>query len=68
MTDDTYQALSARKRPGESFSDVIASLLDRGRPLLRDVVGLAGDDAHWEHFADERRAARHRTSGRVDLD
>lgn len=68
LADDAYEALARLKKPGQSFSDVVRELAANARPRLREVTGLArGDQAHWEAFGRERRAARGRTRGRVDL-
>jgi predicted CopG family antitoxin len=31
VTEETWQELNSRKRPGESFNDVLERLLDAGR-------------------------------------
>lgn len=38
VTDDVYERLSRIRRPGESFSDVIARLLSN-KPRLSDIAG-----------------------------
>lgn len=68
LADDAYEALARLKRPGESFSDVVRSLVAGRRPRLRDVAGIARQDqAHWKAFRRERSAARRISRQRVDL-
>ena len=38
--DDAYARLSAAKRPGESFSDVVKRLTAHGRPSFLRLSGL----------------------------
>jgi len=38
VSDDLYERLRRMKRPGESFSDVIARLLE-AKPKLSDIAG-----------------------------
>jgi len=38
IADDIYERLKRMKRPGESFSDVIARLLEK-KPKLSDIAG-----------------------------
>lgn len=68
LADDAYEALARLKGPGESFSDVVRSLVASRRPRLRDVAGLAQQDQqHWEAFRRERGKARRGSRRRVDL-
>lgn len=47
LSEDAYQALSALKRPGESFSDVVRRITQKGRSLLE----FAGD---WKDFPEDK--------------
>jgi predicted CopG family antitoxin len=53
LSEDAYQALSALKRPGESFSDVVRRITQKGRSLL-EFVGA------WKDFP-EAKLKRYRS-------
>ena len=42
VTEDTWAALNARKRPGDSFDDVIQRLLEKGRERQSEDHAHAG--------------------------
>lgn len=56
VAEDAYQALSSKRRPGESFTAVVRRLA--GRPSLLELAGLLTKqeaDALDKAIADRRR-------------
>lgn len=69
LSDDAYADLARLKKPGQSFSELVRSLVAAQRPGIREVGGLLShDSAHWEAFAAKRRRARAVSTDRARLD
>jgi len=68
LSDDAYESLSAAKRPGESFSDVVRRLARR-RSLtdLADVVDRRAADAIAQAIEANRRDRRARRRKELGL-
>ena len=60
IREDVYRKLSEAKKEGESFSDVIEKLLERGSDLL-PLWGVLSESKHWEEIEDGVREIRKRT-------
>jgi len=60
LADDAYEKLKARKREGESFSDVVRRLA--GGVTLAEYYGVLDDDtaAELEEIVERRRDERSR--------
>lgn len=59
LREDVYERLKARKREGESFTDLMDRLMDETKPDWRDEFGtLSGEDGdELEEIVRESRKA-----------
>jgi predicted CopG family antitoxin len=59
LRDDVYERLKARKREGESFTDLMDRLMDETKPDWRDGFGTLEDEAgdELERIVRESRQA-----------
>jgi len=60
IREEVYRKLSEAKKEGESFSDVIEKLLERGGDLL-PLWGILADSKHWAEIENNAREIRKRT-------
>lgn len=63
VSDEAYARLAARKKPGESFSDVIVKMSSAAS--LRDLVGLLSEERAREL---EKNIAENRARMRDEMD
>jgi predicted CopG family antitoxin len=68
LSDDAYERLSAMRRPGESFSDVVRRLT-RGRSLteLSGLLSKAEADSLAAAVTENRKARLRRKKERLGL-
>lgn len=64
VSEGTRERLRRRKRPDESFNDVIMRLLDDDRDLLADFG--AADDREGETLAETVARRKERSQRRID--
>lgn len=59
ITEDVYDRLKARKRAGESFTELVDRLLDEARPDWRSGFGTLSEDEATElnRVVEESRAS-----------
>lgn len=57
LRDDVYERLKARKREGESFTDLVDRLMDESTPDWREGFGTLSDEAsdELERIAEQSR-------------
>ncbi len=64
IREEVYRKLSEAKKEGESFSDVIEKLLERGDDLL-PLWGVLSASKHLAEVEDNIREVRKRTAIRL---
>lgn len=59
LRDDAYERLKARKREGESFTELVNRLLDESKPDWREGFGSLSDEEgeELERIVEESRKA-----------
>lgn len=59
LRDDAYERLKARKREGESFTELVNRLLDESKPDWRDGFGSLSNEEgdELERIVEESREA-----------
>jgi len=64
IREEVYRKLSEAKKEGESFSDVIEKLLERGGDLL-PLWGVLSDSKHWAEIEESVCEIRKRAAIRL---
>ncbi|TMI16848.1 antitoxin [Candidatus Bathyarchaeota archaeon] len=64
IREEVYRKLSEAKKEGESFSDVIEKLLERGGDLL-PLWGVLSDSKHWAEIEESVCETRKRAAIRL---
>ena len=65
IREDVYRKLSEAKKEGESFSDVIEKLPERGGGDLLSLWGVLSDSEHLAVIEDDTREIRKGTAIRL---
>jgi predicted CopG family antitoxin len=73
VPESLYEKLKARKKPKETFSDLITRLLDedecKGKHDISDLFGILGeDDDEWDEIEKQIYDDRLKSVEREDID
>jgi predicted CopG family antitoxin len=65
IREETYKGLSSLKEPGESFSDVIDSLLERKKVDMKKYFGILRDSKVLDEIEAFSKESRKNTRTRI---